>query len=149
MLHQQLKDELKEALRSKDAEKLTVLRGLLSAFTNENVAKKRKPDEMLSDDEALSVMTRASKQRKDSIQQFRAGGREDLVAKEQAELKIIESYLPTQMNEDEIRAFAEHKKIEWNMTETTQKNQFMGMLMKELKGKADGTVVKAVVDSLF
>ena len=91
MLHEQIKNEIKQAMMAKDQLKLSVVRGISAAFTNELVAKKRKPDEVLSDEDALAVITRQAKQRKDSIEQFRAGGREDLASKEEAELKIIEA----------------------------------------------------------
>src|SRR3989344_9616852 len=102
MLHQQIKDSIKEAMKAKDAVRLSVVRGLVSAFTNELVAKGKKPDEVLADDETLAVIKRASKQRQDSIDQFTAGGRADLAEKEQAELTIIKTYLPTQMSRGEI-----------------------------------------------
>ncbi|MBI2097361.1 MAG: GatB/YqeY domain-containing protein [Candidatus Vogelbacteria bacterium] len=93
MLHEQIKNEIKQAMLAKDTVKLTVVRGLVAAFTNELVAKRRKPDEILTDEEALVVIRRAAKQHQDSIKQFRAGGRNDLVATETAELEIIKTYL--------------------------------------------------------
>lgn len=140
---------MKEAMIAKDAVRLSVLRGLLSAFTNENVAKKRKPDEEISDEDAMNVIMRAVKQRKDSIEQFKKGGRTDLVESESAELAILETYLPKQMTKDEVVNFVKSKQTELGATDASKKNQFMGMVMKDLKGKADGTVVKEVIDSLF
>ena len=96
-LHEKIKDEIREAMKAKEAVKLEVLRGMLAAFINELVAKKRKPNEILEDDEALAVIGRLAKQRKDSIEQFRKGGREDLVQNEEEELKILETYLPEMM----------------------------------------------------
>lgn len=136
---------MKEAMRAKDALRLNVLRGLLSSFTNEAVSKKRKPDEQLSDEEALSVIGRAVKQRKDSIEQFEKGGRADLAEVEKSELVILEKYLPNQMSRDEIITFVKSKPA----PQASEKNKFMGMVMKELKGKADGTLVKEVVDKLY
>lgn len=149
MLHEQIKGEIKEAMKAKDELRLRVVRGLVAAFLNEIVAKKRKPDELLSDEEALAVITRAAKQRKDSIEQFQAGGREDLAASEQEELKIIETYLPKMMSQDEIRPLAETRKKELGIDNKTQAGQLMSALMKELKGKADGNDVKAVVDDIL
>ncbi len=74
MIHQQLKEDLKTALKAKETVRLSVIRGLLSAFTNEAVSQGQKPDELLSDNQALAVIKRAAKQRQDSIQQFTAGG---------------------------------------------------------------------------
>jgi uncharacterized protein YqeY len=149
MMFQKLKSDLTEALKAKDTLRLTVLRGIVTAFTNENVAKKRKPDTILSDDEVLTVLMRASKQRKDSIEQFEKGGRSDLAQNEIKELEIIQAYLPTLMSEAEVRTFVETKKTELNFTDATKKGQFVGMMMRELKGRADGSLVKATVDSLF
>ena len=149
MLHEQIKGEIKEALKAKDELKLRVVRSLVAAFTSEVMAKKRKPDELLSDEEALVVITRASKQRKDSIEQFRAGQREDLASAEEAELKLIETYLPTLMSREEIRPLAEVKKVELGITDKTSAGQLMSSLMKDLKGKADGADVKTVVDELL
>jgi len=148
-MHQKLREDLKEAMRAKDTERLTVLRGLLSAFTNENVAKKRKPDETLPDEDALAVISRAAKQRKDSIEQFTAGGRPELAEAEERELALIQSYLPQMMSQEEIRPLAESKKAELSIDDPQKKGMLMSALMKDLKGKADGNDVKAVVDSLF
>lgn len=149
MLHQKLREDLKGAMRARDSMRLTVLRWLLSAFTNENVAKKRKPDEVLPDEDVLAVLTRSAKQRKDSIEQFVKGGRSDLVAQETKELAIIQTYLPTPMSQDEIRPLAKAKQTELALTDSSKKGSLMSALMRELKGKADGNDVKAVVDSLF
>jgi uncharacterized protein YqeY len=148
-MHQQIKDHIKEAMLAKDSVRLNTLRGILAAFTNETMAKKRKPDEMLTDDEALEVIRRAVKQRKDSITQFRAGGREDLAVDEEAELAILQTYLPTMMSREEIKAVAEQKKAEMGVTDKSKMGMFMGAVMKELKGRADGDDVKAVVEELL
>lgn len=148
MLHQQIKDEIKEAMKAKDTVKLTVVRGLASAFTNELVAKGKKPDETLLDDEALAVIKRASKQRQDSIKQFKAGGREDLAANEEAELKIIESYLPAQMSREEIEKIAQAKIAELK-ADKSKIGILVGAVMKETKGTADGAVVKEIIEQLL
>jgi len=135
-------------MKAKDSVKLLVIRGLLSSFTNEAVAKKRKPDEMLSDEEVLAVISRAVKQRKDSIEQFEKGGRPELAADEKAEMVILETYLPTQMTREEISAHVKQK-FESEKPDKEKKNQFMGLVMKELKGRADGMIVKEAVDSSF
>ncbi len=136
-------------MRAKDTVRVSVLRGLLAGFTNELVAKGKKPDEKIADEDAIAVVKRAVKQRKDSIDQFRKGGREDLAEKEEAELKMLEVYLPVTMSKDDIRAKAVALKEKLAVTDASKKGQFMGALMKELKGQADGGDVKEVVDSLF
>lgn len=143
-LHQDIREQMKGAMKARDTARLDVLRGLLSSFTNEAVAKKRKPDEELSDEEVLSVIGKAVRQRKDSIEQFQKGGRADLVEAEQAELSILETYLPKQMSREEIIEYVKTKPL----PQASEKNQFMGIIMKELKGKADGALVKDVIDTL-
>jgi uncharacterized protein len=149
MIHENLKKEIPEALRARDEVRLRTLRSLVTAMTNEVVAKKRKPDEFLADEEALAVLKRAVNQRKDSIQQFEAAGRNELAEPEKLELAIIETYLPTMMSREEIEVVAKAKIAEMNVTSKADAGKFTGALMKELKGKADGGDVKAVVDSLL
>jgi len=149
MLQEQIKNNIKEAMLARDSVRLEVMRGIYSAFTNDLVAKGKKPQDVLSDEEALAVITRLSKQRKDSIEQFKKGGREDLVAEEEAQLKILEVFLPKLMEKEEVQKIAEAKKAELGISDATKKGMLMSALMKDLKGKADGMVVKEVVDSLF
>jgi len=134
---------------AKDALRLKAFRAMSAAFTNELVAKNKKPQEMLTDEEAIAVIIRLAKQRKDSIEQFKKGNREDLVKEEEAELSILETYLPKMMNKSEVEKIAKAKKTELAITDATKKGMLMSALMKELKGKADGALVKEVVDSLF
>jgi uncharacterized protein YqeY len=149
MLHEDIKNGIKEAMMSKDEVRLKTLRGMSAAFTNELVAKGKKPSDMLTDEEALTVITRLAKQRKDSIEQFTKGGRNDLVAEEQAELAILETYLPKMMDAAEVEKLARAKKDELGITDPAKKGMLMSALMKDLKGKADGAVVKSAVDGLF
>jgi uncharacterized protein YqeY len=113
------------------------------------VATKRMPTDMLTDEEVLNVIRRAVKQRKDSIDQFEKGGRPELAESEKAELTVLETYLPAQMSKEEVMKVAMAKKNELCVTDKSKSGQLMGALMKELKGKADGDVVKSVVDELF
>lgn len=149
MLHEQIKNSIKDAMKAKDQVRLDVLRGLVTAFTNELVATARTPQDMLTDEQAIAVITRASKQRKDSIEQFTKGGRMDLVEGEKAQLAVLEAYLPKLMEKDEIEKIvkAEFDKLE--AKDSTKKGMFMASVMKELKGKADGAIVREVVDTLF
>ncbi len=148
-LHEQIKNNIKEAMKSGDKVRLEVMRGLVTAFTNELVSKSRTPQEMLSDEEAIAVITRLSKQRKDSIDQFTKGGRMDLVEEESKQLAIISEYLPKLMELNEVEEFVKGKIAEAGAIDTTKKGMFMASLMKDLKGKADGSMVKEVVDKLF
>lgn len=149
MLHEQIKDNIKKAMIAKDSVSLETYRGMLAAFTNELVAKGRKPNEMLSDEEALVVIACLVKQRKDSIEQYTKGNRDDLVKEENAELAILETYLPKMMEKSEVEKIAKNKKEELGVTDTTKKGMLMSAVMKDLKGKADGNLVKEIVDSLF
>ena len=148
-LHQKIKAEIPDAMRAKDAVKLTVVRGLASAFMNELVAKKRKPTEELRDDEALAVIKRAVNQHKDSIDQFTKGGRKDLVKNEELELVILESYLPKMSSKAEIKKAAEGAIKKLGAIDKSKIGQLTGVVMKELKGNADGNDVKAVLESLL
>ncbi len=155
-LQSQIKDQIKEAMKAHDTVRLGVIRGLVTSFMNELVATKRTPQEELTDEEVLNVIRRAVKQRKDSIDQFTKGGREDLAVSEKEELAILETYLPKMMSEDEVMVVAKAKMAEIGIDPKAQAGvnkskvgMFMGTLMKELKGKADGDVVKIVVDKLL
>ena len=141
--------QIPEAMRAKDGARLTVLRGLKAAFANELISLKRTSTETLTDEEALAVIRRLVKQRKDSIEQFRKGGRAELAAAEEVELKILESYLPAQMSEDEIRKIAEAVREKLGIIDKSKLGQFIGAVMRETKGRADGGMVKRIVESLF
>lgn len=148
-LHETIKAGIPDALRAKDEVRLRTLRSLATMMTNEVVAKKRKPDEFLTDDEALAVVKRASNQRKDSIEQFEAAGRHELAVPEKEELAVLESFLPEQMSAEEIETVVKSKMLEMGVTEKKDAGRFTGAVMQELKGKADGAAVKAVIDSLL
>jgi uncharacterized protein YqeY len=149
MLHEQIKEKIKEAMKAKDTVALNVYRGLVTAFTNELVATGKTPQDMLPDEGALAVITRTAKQRKDAIEQFEKGGRQDLADEDRAQLAILETYLPKMMDKSEVEVVAKAKKDELGITDGSKKGMLMSALMRDLKGKADGTVVKEVVDSLF
>ena len=149
MLHEQIKNNIKEAILAKNTVLLETLRSMVAGFTNELVAKNRKPNEILSDPDALTVINRLAKQGKDSIEQYKKGNRQDLVDEEEAQLAILETYLPKLMEKSEIEKIAKNKKEELGITDSTKKGMLMQALMKELKGKADGGIVKEAVDSLF
>jgi uncharacterized protein YqeY len=148
-IHETIKGGIMPALKAKDTVRLTTLRSLVTMMTNEVVAKKRKPDEFLTDEEALVVLKRAANQRKDSIEQSTNAGRTELAEPEIAELAVIESFLPTLMSREEIEPIAKAKMAEMGVTGKADAGRFMGSLMNDLKGKADGGDVKAVVDALL
>jgi uncharacterized protein len=148
-LHENIKNQIKESMKSGDKVRLEVMRGLLTAFTNELVATGKTPQDILTDEQALTVIIRLAKQRKDSIEQFGKGGRQDLVEDEKAQLKILEEFLPEMMDREEIKKLIKNKIQELGINDATKKGMLMQVLMKDLKGKADGSLVKEIVDSLL
>ena len=136
-------------MRAKDEVRLRTLRSLSTMMTNEVVAKKRKPDEFLTDEEALTVIKRAANQRKDSIQQFDAAGRTELSVPEREELAVLESFLPEQMSREEIEVVVRTKMAEMEVSDKSGSGKLTGSIMQELKGRADGGMVKEVVDSML
>lgn len=149
LLHEQIKNQIKESMKAGNKVRLEVMRGILTALTNELVSKSRTPQEILSDEEVIGVITRLSKQRKDSIEQFTKGGRMDLVEEESNQLIILNEYLPKLMDIAEIEKIVKEKIAELEVVDPTKKGMFMASVMKDLKGKADGALVKEVVDKLF
>src|ERR1700749_4691463 len=116
-IHETIKKGIPEAMKARDEVRLRTLRSLSTAMTNEVVAKKRKPDEFLTDEEVLAVLKRAANQRKDSIEQLTNAGRTELAVPEAAELSIIESLLPEMMSRDEIEKVARAKMAELGVTD--------------------------------
>jgi len=149
MLHEEIKNNIKEAMLARNLVLLETLRSMVAGFTNELVSKNRKPNELLNDIDVLTVINRLARQRKDSIEQYKKGNRQDLVKEEEAQLTILETYLPKLMEKSEIEKIAKSKKEELGINDATKKGMLMQALMKDLKGKADGGIVKEVVDSLF
>jgi uncharacterized protein len=148
-MHDKIQNEIPAAMRAKDQVRLITLRGVLASFTNEAVALKRKPQDKLRDEEAIAVIRRLVKQRKDSIEQFKKGNRQDLAGNEKAELKVLEEFLPAQMSEEKIRKIVLNKKEEMNITDKTKAGQLMGAVIKEAQGNADGALVKKIVDEML
>jgi len=146
-LHKQIKDGIKEAMLKKDTLVLTVLRNISATFTNEMLAKKITTPE-ISDEDAITIIRRLVKQRKDSIEQFTKGNRMDLVKNEEAEMKILEAFLPQMMSKEEIEKIVKAKVAEAGAIDKAKLGQFMGGIMKELKGKADGMLVKQILEEL-
>jgi len=146
-LHKQIRDGIKDAMIKKEAFRLMVLRGLSAAFTNEMIAKKMTVEE-LSDEDAVAILRRLVKQRKDSIDQFTKGNRMDLVKAEEDEMKIIETFLPQMMSREEVEKVVKAKIVAAGTVDKTKLGIFMGGIMKELKGKADGMLVKEVLENL-
>ena len=149
MLHKQIKEEVKKAMLEKNLIKLNTIRGLVAAFTNELVATKRKPEEWLTEAQATTVIRRGVKQRQDSIEQFKIGGRQDLVKQEEAELEVLRVYLPPELSVEVVEATVKAKIKELKIKDKKDIGKLTGAVMKDLKGQADGKVVKEVIEKLL
>jgi hypothetical protein len=149
MLHEKIQNDLKEALKAKDELRKETIKGILSGVTNELVAQKRKPQEVLEDEGVLSVIKRQIKQRKDSASQFEKGGRADLAAKELSELEILKTYLPPEISDGEIEKVIREKIKALSVSEKKDAGKLIGIVLKELKGGADGSRVKEIADTLL
>ncbi len=144
-LKDQILSDIKAAMKAKQADKLRVLRSIKAKLMEKEISERKGGEGSLSDEQATEVLMKAAKQRKESIEQYELGGREDLADAEKEELKIIESYLPEMMDEDEIRKIARKKIEELGASEMSDMGKVMGVLMQELKGKADGSLISSVV----
>jgi len=147
-LTEKLRAELKEAMRSKDELRLAVIRSMLAAFTNELVAKGKKPTDVLEEKDELAVLKRLMKQRKDSAEQFTAGNRPELAEKEQKESEIISEFMPQMASMEEIENAAKEVIAEQG-ADASKAGVLVGMTMKKLGGNADGSDVKEVIAKLL
>ncbi len=145
-IHQTIKAGIIDAMRAKDSIRLDVLRGLSALFTQELI-NLGSNEQFIGDEAALTLIRRSVKQRNDSIEQFTKGNRSDLAEKEKVELAILMAFLPAQMSDEEITAYIKEK-IAAQPVDKTKIGAFIGTLMKELKGKADGGKVRTIAESL-
>lgn len=144
MTKQELKDELKQAMLARDSEKTSVLRMVISALGYYEIEKGGAGYEATEED-VQAVLQKQVKQRRDSVEQFKAGGREDLVEKETKEIEMLEKYLPAQMGEDEVRKLVDEAVAQTGATSAADIGKVMGALMPKVKGKADGGLVSKLV----
>jgi len=144
-LQDRLRDDLKLALKSKDECKLSVVRVLLAECKNEEKARMHG----LDDGEVIEVIGREAKRRKESIEAFQAGNRPDLVANEEAALKVITAYLPEQMSRDEVVAVVREVLEATGAAGPKDKGRVMSQLMPKVKGKADGKMVNEIVTEML
>ena len=137
--------DLITAMKAKDAKRLQVLRSLKAKLLEKEIEQRSGGKAELSNEDALAVLTKAAKQRKESIDQYTAGNRLDLVGVEKIELEIIESYLPAPMSEDEIIELIDNQINKVGATGMQDIGKVMGPIMGQLKGKADGSLVNKLV----
>lgn len=144
-IFEQVDKDMIKALKGGDKERLTVLRGLKSDLKY----KKIEVGAELTDEQALETLASAAKKRRESIEQFRAGGREDLVKSEEFELEVISSYLPKQLTEEELRQMAQAAIQEVGADSPKQMGLVMKALMPKVKGRADGKLVNKLISELL
>ena len=140
-LKETLNNDIKSAMKTKDKETLAVLRMIKTAVQAAEIDKK----EELNAEEELTILAREAKQRRESLAEFVKAGRDELVAKTEAEIEIVERYLPKQLSVEEVKEVI--ATVAEKIGATTQKEfgKLMGTVMQELKGKADGNVIKEQV----
>ena len=144
-LKQKLADDLKQAMKDGDKVKRSAIRLAMAAIKNAEIARQA----ALEDGDILGVITKEVRQRKESIEAFKQGGRQDLVAIEEAEMAVLEQYLPQQMSRDEITAEARRVIEEVGAESIRDKGKVMPPLIARLKGKADGRDINEVVTELL
>lgn len=141
-LLKRIESEMKDSLKSNNKLTAETMRMLKSDIMYE----KAKTGKDLSDEKILEIISRAAKRRKESIKEFKKANRIDLFEKEEAELVIIEKYLPEQMNEEAIEKYIDDKLSEIGEVDQNNFGKIMGPIMKDLKGKADGGLVKNILN---
>ena len=140
-----LTEELKEALRAGNHTKLSVIRLLKSSIKNREIEKMAP----LTDEEVIDIIMAALKQRRESIEQFQKGGREDLVQKEKSELEVLQTFLPQQLSEEELVGEVQAVIREVGASSPKDMGKVMKILMVRLKGRAEGAKVSSLVKELM
>ena len=159
-LKEKIKIEFKEAFKTKDELKLSVLKMLNSEITNAEISKRTKfaksgetadlaARSILTDGEVLEVIGREIKKRKDAAEMYEKGNRKDLAAREKQEAEILYSYMPPQMTEEEIKNLAKKAKEKSGAKDQKETGKVMAILMPQVKGRADGARVNRIVKELF
>ncbi len=146
-LKDRIGEEIKSAMKAKDKIRLETVRGIKKAILEKEVALRPKGQDSLTEEQEIELLVQQAKQRRDSIEQYQQAGREDLAAKEAQELTIIESYLPQQLDDEELNAVLDEIIASVGATSAKDLGKVMGVAMKQLKGKADGKKIQALVKS--
>ncbi|MFD2209213.1 GatB/YqeY domain-containing protein [Virgibacillus halophilus] len=137
-----LNNDMKQAMKGKDKERLSVIRMVKASLQNESI-NLGKDD--LTEDEELTILSRELKQRKDSLHEFEAAGREDLVKKLEVEINILQEYMPKQLTDDELEAIVQETILEVQASSKKDMGKVMSAVMPKVKGKADGSKVNKMV----
>jgi len=143
---ERITQDLKTAMKQGDRQRLETLRTLRAAILE---FEKEKAGNVVSDEDALRILTAAAKKRREAIEQYRNAGREDLAAAEEGELAVISEYLPTQLTEEEVETAVRQAIEAADATDMSDMGRVMGPLMKQLKGRADGALVQSIVRRLL
>ena len=144
-IRERLEEDLKSAMRARDELRRSVLRMVRSEIQNDEKAAQK----ALDDEGILGVVSKQVRRHRESIYEFRKGGREDLVQKEEAELDVLLAYLPAQLTPEEITALAQEIMQDVGARGPADRGKVMGKLMPQVRGKAEGTVVNQVVSQLL
>ena len=144
-LREKLQEDLKNAMKAKDAVRLSVIRMAKAAVMNAQIARGHE----LSDDEVIEVFAKEAKQRNDAIPEYEKAGRADIVDGLKAELQILHEYLPAQLSETEVRQIVEQTIAEVGATSKKEMGKVMAALMPKLKGRADGRLINQIVGSIL
>ncbi|WP_182200538.1 GatB/YqeY domain-containing protein [Paraliobacillus salinarum] len=141
-LLERLNQDMKAAMKSKDKEKLSVIRMVKASLQNEAI---KLGNDELNEEQEVTVLSREVKQRKDSLHEFQEAGRVDLVEKLEVELNVLQAYMPEQLSDEALEKIVLQTIEEVNATSKKEMGKVMGALMPKVKGKADGTQVKQLV----
>ncbi|AGK54971.1 MAG: hypothetical protein K0S25_764 [Bacillus sp. (in: firmicutes)] len=141
-LLERLNNDMKQAMKNKEKDKLSVIRMIKASLQNEAIKLGNKE---LSEEEELTILSREMKQRKDSLHEFEKAGREDLVEKLLTELTFVELYMPKQLSEEELAEIVKQTISEIGATSKAEMGKVMSAIMPKVKGKADGTLVNKLV----
>ena len=146
-LKEQIGEDIKTAMKAKDKVRLQTVRSIKKAILEKEVELRPKGIESLTQEQEIELLSQQAKQRRDSIEQFNNAGRDDLADKESQELAIIETYLPEQASEAEIEAIIDRIIADSGASTLKDLGKVMGPAMQQLKGKADGKKIQALVKS--
>ena len=141
----QLNQDMKTAMKAKDRESLTTIRMIKSSIQNEEIAKGRDLDA----DEELTILAREKKQRLESLVEFKKADRTDLVEKLEAEIKIVDNYLPEQLSDDEVRELVQETIDEVGAESMKDMGSVMSAVMPKVQGRADGGQINGLVRELL
>lgn len=146
-LKEQIGEDIKTAMKAKDKLRLQTVRGIKKAILEKEVELRPKGQETLTPEQEIELLSQQAKQRRDSIEQFQNAGRDDLAEKESQELAIIETYLPEQVSDAELESIIDEIIATSGAASVKDLGKVMGPAMKQLKGKADGKKIQALVKS--